>query len=924
MIGHGFEYLLQAGGVEGFLVKLSLLLFISWGLHGLLHAANPQWRVHLWRFTGIAGLLLAVMMFSNVVPKVVVPVRLSSVEPSSKAVAPVAVEPVLETSETAGDNPDLQQISMSIEHRALPEKHRFPWRPVLLSVWMVGVCLGGLRMLLGFVQLRRILQRSQSVPDSVVQAAGRIREGLGLKKAVRLRVVSAVQSPVLIWLGKPVLLLPGYLCGCDGRARLPAVLGHEFSHVRSRDLFWNGYLRVLGTALWFHPLAWFMRRAHVDACELIADSTSARLMDSPRHYQGVVAEIALHAHASVAHMGLAFVWKSNVRYRLERLPKTLRQLPLRRRWIALSLSLAMVAVLAVAGCSLIPRKSFTGVVLLPDGSPAAHAQVYMATHKKMVYAEDGDVKVRGRHQAKADESGRFEIPQVDGRFKLVVVHDAGTLILTRKQWESGRELILQPWGRVEGRMRLGGKVVANEPVGLHPVMLRSSQFDHVDVEWHYSAITDLDGRFVLERIVPGIYRCARTSSDGRYDISVMPAKGVGVLSGSTSEVELSQNGRQVQGRIDWSAVPVPFRKSRVFVDEILDFSRDPALRLDPYENPEQVDRFWRSDEGLAFVDRQVNHQMVACDEQGYFSLDHVRPGSYRLGVFAYVSGDADKYEHRPLGGASLEFQVGPGVDAMDLGTIMVLTNRPERVAVGDRMPNLRFMLVSDGSKQTMDDYQGKPVLLGYECGMFNSEYLAHLIGPDKDVAVVQLVDRWRSSSSISVPGKAFGLKVSLIYGSVENILETNYMLGMGEVSYPEAYLLNDKGTVLDKSANLEELLPYVTGEKAIAGSGNDSSRRFFADTEFCIIKEDGGAAGTIMLMPSGKGMTRLTVFNRVKGDHYQMKIHYAGSRGLKDLYEIEMNHPGGTETVSVEYDGRRTELFDDGVRKIFLRPKVTS
>ena len=82
------------------------------------------------------------------------------------------------------------------------------------------------------------------------------------------------------------------------------------------------------------------------------------------------------------------------------------------------------------------------------------------------------------------------------------MHEQGYAEASRKQFEPGHELRLQPWGRIEGSLSVGRKPLANQLV--------VARLDDARVDPELPAIqnesratTDEKGHFLIDRIAPG-------------------------------------------------------------------------------------------------------------------------------------------------------------------------------------------------------------------------------------------------------------------------------------------------------------------------------------------------------------------------------------------------------------------------------------
>ncbi|HVK80394.1 MAG TPA: M56 family metallopeptidase, partial [Verrucomicrobiae bacterium] len=81
-------------------------------------------------------------------------------------------------------------------------------------------------------------------------------------------------------------------------------LAHELAHVAGRDLLWNAALELCAALLWFHPLAWRMRVAHVDACDERCDAVAANVTADADGYGRLLAQVALQVAGGVPAVAL--------------------------------------------------------------------------------------------------------------------------------------------------------------------------------------------------------------------------------------------------------------------------------------------------------------------------------------------------------------------------------------------------------------------------------------------------------------------------------------------------------------------------------------------------------------------------------------------------------------------------------------------
>ncbi|HSH14755.1 MAG TPA: hypothetical protein VLD18_01900, partial [Verrucomicrobiae bacterium] len=94
-----------------------------------------------------------------------------------------------------------------------------------------------------------------------------------------------------------------------------------------------------------------------------------------------------------------------------------------------------------------------GVVLLPEGGPAAGATViYAASREQFALNEDGNLLNYGNETAVrvTDATGAFRFPQRLDGLRLVAAHPAGWLVVEQRELNPRLKLQLEPWAVIAG------------------------------------------------------------------------------------------------------------------------------------------------------------------------------------------------------------------------------------------------------------------------------------------------------------------------------------------------------------------------------------------------------------------------------------------------------------------------------------------
>ncbi|HEX5745111.1 MAG TPA: M56 family metallopeptidase [Archangium sp.] len=148
----------------------------------------------------------------------------------------------------------------------------------LVLAWGLGVTVSSLRLLSGWLKLRRLVREAEPAPTEWQDALERLARRLGMTRPVRLLRSAALDVPAAVGWLRPVVLLPvTALTGLSAR-QLEMVLAHELAHIRRYDFAVNLVQTLVETLLFYHPAVWWMSRVirveREHCCDDIAVGTS--------------------------------------------------------------------------------------------------------------------------------------------------------------------------------------------------------------------------------------------------------------------------------------------------------------------------------------------------------------------------------------------------------------------------------------------------------------------------------------------------------------------------------------------------------------------------------------------------------------------------------------------------------------------------
>ncbi len=376
----------------------------------------------------------------------------------------------------------------------------------------------------------------------------------------------------------------------------------------------------------------------------------------------------------------------------------------------------------------------SGVVLLPDGSPAVGAALTIIEQGDSGILDQSGGQVRGNRGSdlvRSDAQGRFEFVPKLAPEKVFATHESGFAEAKVADVMKGGKLTLQKWAQVKGVMRVGEKGNTDATIRL------MSNYDFAADEngnatgfsFTLKAEPDADGNFVFERVPPGEHRLAveYKFKDERYgEAALSHGIFVNAKSGATAEATLGGTGRRVVGRInltggdhadvDWKrdvhrlvlmlpALPgQPGNRRAAAQDE------GPLVLLRNFlpQNNQPI-----SAEVLREHQRAERSYVLLVETNGTFRADHVPPGKYQL-TLNVTDPEDEYYNRRSIGTTSLEITIPDEKVAVnaphDIGAVALKIT--PRLRIGKTVPSFEGK-GADGKVTKLSDLRGKPVLLHF-------------------------------------------------------------------------------------------------------------------------------------------------------------------------------------------------------------------
>jgi peroxiredoxin len=363
-----------------------------------------------------------------------------------------------------------------------------------------------------------------------------------------------------------------------------------------------------------------------------------------------------------------------------------------------------------------------GIVKMPDGTPAVGAQLMLCTPFSQIPFRDGKIVERAQNSAyvvSSGEDGKFEFwPQLE-TFLIVAVHDGGFAKVSQEEFEKSAQIRLAPWGKVEGKLLIGSKPAAGHMIYLSHDRPHDETAPRFFAQ--YDGISDKEGNFVFDRVIPGDIQLTATmtpwngtptssSNTLRSDATVRP--------GETVKVQLGGLGRPVVGRVN---LPADLASKGWTVARAAFSTKQPETKYPQgWDNftDEQQQEFWNKLSETAEwkkLQRKMRDYRLTIEKDGSFRINDVLPGTYVLDA-SIADAPSGKASWGLLAASvNKEITVGeiPGGktdEPLDVGMLEV--TRIKSVAVGDVVPEIPARTF-DGKEFKLSGYRGKHVLVEF-------------------------------------------------------------------------------------------------------------------------------------------------------------------------------------------------------------------
>lgn len=162
----------------------------------------------------------------------------------------------------------------------------------IAGLWIAGVVALQCRLALQCMMIRRLTLRAVSAPtENWIATFEALKRDLRISPRVRMLRSAAADVPMVAGWVSPVVLVPVSAFASLSPDQLKAVLVHELAHIRRHDHVLNAIQILIETALFFHPVTWWLSNQVRTERENCCDDAAVRSAAHPRVFAEALARL---------------------------------------------------------------------------------------------------------------------------------------------------------------------------------------------------------------------------------------------------------------------------------------------------------------------------------------------------------------------------------------------------------------------------------------------------------------------------------------------------------------------------------------------------------------------------------------------------------------------------------------------------------
>lgn len=260
---------------------------------------------------------------------------------------------------------------------------RVSWGSVCTWFWLIAAGLFGTLRIGKQVSMRRLARRAEHPGALLYRCYATEAARLGLRRCPQLRVSQEINSPAILGVVNPVVLVPRWMADAGDEVQLGWILRHELMHSRMRDTWANGLRMATETLFFFNPAAWWAGRswnvAMEEACDCALLSTDADKTSYAEQLFRIVNQMRDRGRRPAA--GGLYATRTQIGRRIERILNAPLRTASHTHWLCRGMLLSLAALACAIGLDLVrPAQQARGETGATLGPPPARIVQFPEDH----------------------------------------------------------------------------------------------------------------------------------------------------------------------------------------------------------------------------------------------------------------------------------------------------------------------------------------------------------------------------------------------------------------------------------------------------------------------------------------------------------------------------------------------------------------
>ena len=313
----------------------------------------------------------------------------------------------------------------------------FPW---MVGLWTLGVLALCAWHIGGWIAMQRLRTLGvEAAEDRIHTLLARMKNRLGVSRAVRVMTSALVQVPLVIGHVRPLILIPAAVLTGLPTEQLEAIIAHELAHIRRHDYLVNLAQVLIETLLFYHPAVWWIskqiRREREHCCD---DLAAAVVGDRLTYAEALVSVASLHGPVN----GLAMAATGGTMLPRIRRVLGVSEREVSRRPASLAAILATLLLVMLPLLNAHPAAHAASASTEPATETVIHGKVLEAGTEKPVVGARVDMHGAGHEGVSftTDNAGEFTCHVPTGTWQFEFGEVPQNYYLTAGQDDQGREV----------------------------------------------------------------------------------------------------------------------------------------------------------------------------------------------------------------------------------------------------------------------------------------------------------------------------------------------------------------------------------------------------------------------------------------------------------------------------------------------------